>query len=338
MRSAAKIPPALPEWLWEGRIPRGAITLEVGEGKVGKSTHAVMVAALLSRGELTGHPERSLLCLQEDHEAFVTVPRLMVAGADLDFVDLDSDPGYRFPRDLKRLDARLKTQPYGLVVIDPLDASVPALASQKARSILDDLAAIAKKHGVAVICLHHFTKSGSTIGQRIGGGRAVQAAARSILTLSTVDRIAAIILELPEDGDYVVLSHFACNYGRTAEPLLFERLSEPHPIDGGGSVALLVDRGELGDIDPEIVSSDHTQGWKRRAARALIERSLLHGPATAEDLESDVMVVEVISTETFHRARGELVAEGTIETYQHNGRHWWRLSLVPDLAPEEGDQ
>jgi hypothetical protein len=331
--AASEVQPALAEWLWQGRIPRSAITLVVGDAGAGKSTLAVELAARLTRGELTGEPERALLALQEDDGPSVTVPRLMAAGADLTMIGLDGSPGsgWRFPRDLERLDARLTETGASLFVLDPLDASVPALASQSARSIMDDLAAIAHRHGTALVALHHLTKGGKTIAQRIGGGRAISAVARSILVLSKLDEIARVVLDQDEGLPRLALSHHKSSYGAEAPPLLWERLSLPHPVPGGDTVPRLVEIAELREADAEIVSGQRPQGWRRKVARALIERLLLGGPSTAEDLASDVLIVPEISRQTFERARGDLASEGVIEAYQEAGRWWWKLTfVVPD--------
>jgi RecA-family ATPase len=327
VKRAADITPQLPSWVWNGRIPRGGITLIVGDGGVGKSTLSVELAARLSRGELSGEPESSMLALQEDDEAAVTVPRLLAAGADLARIDLDGDPGWRFPRDLDRLDAYAGDKRPALVVMDPLDASVPGLASQAARQILDDLAAVARRHNMALVALHHLTKSGNSIDQRIGGGRAVRAVARSVLVLERLDPIAHILLELPPDADLLCLHHHKSNYGPEAAALLFERTADPHPVDGGSTVARLLEREEQLDVPAEVLSSDsRDRGWRYRVARTAIERFLLRGPMAADDLQADVTALE-ITQRTFERARSDLANEGVIERYQEKSRHWWRLRI-----------
>ncbi len=332
MTRASNIKPALPEWLWDGYIPRGEITVLVGDGGTGKSTLAAALAAQLSTGELTGKPQVSLLALQEDDEAAVTVPRLMAAGADLNLVHVEATPGWRFPRDLQRLDDRITREGATMVVLDLLDSAVPALASQSARAILDDLAAIARRRNAAVILVHHLIKSRGTVAHRVGGGRAVWAVPRSILVLTRLDEIARLMMGLPDDADLVVLDHHKSSYGQLGESLLYERITHPHPAGGVQTVATLVQSVEIPDsLDAELLGSGRSRGWRRRVARTLIERFLLRGPCTGEDLQSDVCVIEEISRETFERARSELVAEGVIEHYQQQGRHWWRLH-VPRLA------
>ena len=186
-----------------------------------------------------------------------------------------------------------------------------------------------------MVLVHHLIKSGRSIATRIGGGRAVQAVARSILVLASVDDITRILLDLPDgEADYVVLDHFKSSYGREAEPLLFERAIEPHPVSHTQTVAILIESASIPDsLDAEILGSERSRGWRRRIARALIERFLLRGPSASEDLLSDVTVVEEISKETYERARTELVNEGVIEHPQKDGRHWWRLR-VPDRLPD----
>ena len=161
----------------------------------------------------------------EDDTASVTVPRLMVADADLDLVHLDGDPPWRFPEHLDRLEARITGSSASFVVLDPLDACVPALDSQSARSVLDALAEIAHNHEVAILGLHHFTKSKGTFAQRLGGGRAVWAVPRSIMALVSVDPMLRLVLD-PPTGDLLVLLHAKTNYDAKAAPLLLERLGD----------------------------------------------------------------------------------------------------------------
>jgi hypothetical protein len=149
----------------------------------------------------------------EDDTASVTVPRLMVADADLDLVHLDGDPPWRFPEHLDRLEARITGSSASFVVLDPLDACVPALDSQSARSVLDALAEIAHHHEVAILGLHHFTKSKGTFAQRLGGGRAVWAVPRSIMALVSVDPMLRLVLDPPR-----AISWSCCTPRRTTTP------------------------------------------------------------------------------------------------------------------------
>jgi hypothetical protein len=335
-RFADSIEPTAPSWLWEDRIPRGALTLLVGAGGVGKSTLAAELAARLTCVDLTGAPEVAHLALMEDDAAAVTIPRLMVAGADLSRCILPDDARpWRFPRDIDLLRAHVFEHRPGLVVLDPLDAMVPNLAGQPARAVLDDLAEVAHASGTAFLLVHHLTKSGRTISQRIGGGRAVSAVARSILVLDEVCRLGRILLGLEGDSEPpdLVLKQHKSSYGPLAGPLTFSRQSEPHPVSGAGTVARLVEGEPLPEALDDLVTEDERpRGWRRRIARALIERLLLRGAMTAEDLASDIEVAE-ISQETFERAPADLAREGVIESFQSKGRHWWRLS-IPDAPPQ----
>src|SRR4051794_5142550 len=103
-RRGDEIFPREPEWVLEGRIPRGEISLIVGRDGTGKSTLMSVLAAAWTRGELTGRPERVHLNLAEDDVAAVTVPRLRAAHADLSELRfLYEGEEWNFPRDAERL-------------------------------------------------------------------------------------------------------------------------------------------------------------------------------------------------------------------------------------------
>ena len=151
--------------------------------------------------------------------------------------------------------------------------------------------------------------------------------------LHRLDVIARLVLDVPADLDVVGLNHHKSSYGKRADELFLERRREPNPVPGGRQVVRLVETEDFANVDEELILSERSRGWRRRVARALIERFLLRGPSTAEDLASDVMVVD-ISRETFERARSELAADGVIERFQKDGQHWWRM-VVPDRLPDD---
>ena len=81
--SFATIYPQSVEWLVDGLIPRGAITLLSGREGLGKSLLSLYWVAQLTQGELTDYPENALIVASEDSASHVIRPRLDVAGADV---------------------------------------------------------------------------------------------------------------------------------------------------------------------------------------------------------------------------------------------------------------
>src|SRR5690349_3618283 len=77
-------------WLWDQRLPLGALTLLAGREGIGKSTVAYALAAQITRGTLPGRyadqPRAVAVCATEDSWEHTISPRLVAAGADLDRV------------------------------------------------------------------------------------------------------------------------------------------------------------------------------------------------------------------------------------------------------------
>ena len=79
-------------YLWEGRIPLGAVTLMPGEEGIGKTTVGVRIIADLTRGTLPGEslgtPRDVVVLSLEDSLEDVYAPRIREAGADMSRVHI----------------------------------------------------------------------------------------------------------------------------------------------------------------------------------------------------------------------------------------------------------
>jgi hypothetical protein len=355
VRLAAEIPLATVGWLIPERIPRGSLTMVVGRDGSAKTTFARWLATAASRGGLTGEPIHVHLALAEDDAARVTAPALVAAGADLGRIEIVTGGLWRLPNDLERLDAHLLANPSGLVVIDPLAASVRALGHQSAGESLRGLRELAERHDTAVVVVHHIIKRAPDAASAIAGGYNVRAACRSILFWEQLPpvgchyvrtRAEAQGVDLEEQtGRLCLLWGLKASYTKLACPLVFEQRSAPHPRAPGvtvGTVELLALLSE--DLDSGM-ALDGSEGSSRcDRAKAAILVLLARGPLTADELEGAVLSVTGASARTFQRARAELADEGTIERFQaprHDPDdprdeaprcHWWRLA-VPDHAP-----
>ena len=162
-------PAAQPRWLARDRIPRAAVTLLVGDEGIGKSLLWVWVVAAVTTGKplpAFGIPAREpspvIIVITEDAWQDTVLPRLQVAGADLNMIRVicteeDGSGSPVFPRDvfliaeadpkaaLIVVDAWLDTVSAGLSVRDP----------QQARQALHPFKEVATKTDAAVLLLCH---------------------------------------------------------------------------------------------------------------------------------------------------------------------------------------
>ncbi len=190
------------QWLWQGRIALGKLTLITGDPGLGKSLITAYLAAVVSKGyewavDGTECPSGDVVMLSaEDDPADTTKPRLEAAEADCSRIhvlqaikDTDSESNrmermFSFKRDMAALEELLATLPEcRLLIIDPISAYMDGTDSNNnsdVRSLFAPLAALATRHKIAVVCVSHLNKSsGSNAVYRSIGSVAFIAAARA---------------------------------------------------------------------------------------------------------------------------------------------------------------
>jgi hypothetical protein len=187
------------QWLWPGRIARGKVTIVAGEPGLGKSQLTCAIAAAVTTGgawpcEEGRSPSGSVIILSAEDDASDTIcPRLDAAGADarrvmvVSAVKVDHGQGRRsfnLQSDLALLESEIdRLGDALLVIIDPVSSYLGHVDSHKnaeLRAVLEPLGEMAARHGVAVLAITHFNKSGSgSPNNRFIGSIAFVAAARA---------------------------------------------------------------------------------------------------------------------------------------------------------------
>jgi len=187
------------EWLWDGRVPLGMMTLFAGDPKLGKSYVTLAMAAALSRGrampggEVPNRPASTILMSAEDDPARVILPRLKAADADLSKVHIlesivRASGQEMFPSLSADIDAitnaATKLEDCRLIVIDPVSAYLRGIDENRnavMRGVLTPLKGLAERLGAAVVLESHLTKKGSGNGKhRVVGSVAYVGACRAI--------------------------------------------------------------------------------------------------------------------------------------------------------------
>ena len=223
MMLARDIDPRPREWLAEGLLPRGRVTLITGSRGIGKG----LVTCWLS-AKVTNH-ERPvnvwINSLAEDDLAEDLRPRLEVAGADLDRVRL-TDREYSLPEDLKRLSTDMLEIGADIVFLDSLQTHLRTLSVDAENRTLSGLREVAKELGFALVVQHHLLKSITTktsVTQAIGGSGAIQNRSKVIYIVGNQPGEDASSIELRElrakltggedDGDQREKLVLACERG-----------------------------------------------------------------------------------------------------------------------------
>jgi hypothetical protein len=131
------------DWLWEGYLPSGKLTLLAGAGGTGKSTIAFNLAATITNGGIWPDGSRCnvagnvLIWSSEDDPADTIKPRLMAVGANENRYGVISGTidaqGLRTPfdaaQDMDELRvAALRIGGISMLIIDPIITAVTALS------------------------------------------------------------------------------------------------------------------------------------------------------------------------------------------------------------------
>ena len=114
------------DWWDKPFLPRGELVVNAARGGTGKGLVSVYYAAKLSRGELGGAPRMCVFAVAEDAFDTVFKPRLLAAGADLEYVRAlrwrrrGFEDTFLIPDDLARVQELVTAEDVALLVVDPL--------------------------------------------------------------------------------------------------------------------------------------------------------------------------------------------------------------------------
>lgn len=234
------------EWVWPGRLAAGMFTILAGQPNVGKSYITLEMAAVLSRGGQwpdgapnTCGPAQVIICSSEDFAHNAIIPRLKIAAANLDNIlilknvvlskDGKTTP-FVLDRHLSQLAEAIEaiktydTKPDAkMIIIDPISSflgDVDSHNNTSVRGVLTPLAELADKHGILIVAVNHFNKSGGVNAlNRSMGSIGFAAAARQIM-------MAGIDLDDPT-GERRVLLGVKNNYGKIPDGLFYRLIESP---------------------------------------------------------------------------------------------------------------
>ncbi|MDR1848933.1 MAG: AAA family ATPase [Zoogloeaceae bacterium] len=197
LTSTAKIKPEAIDWLWEGWLAKGKAHILAGEAGTGKTTIALSLAAILSRGGLwpdgTGaKPGNIVIWSGEDDPADTIVPRLIAAGADRARIFCVTGVVVKGKRcffdpasDTDLLREKLVGKPVDLIIVDPIVSAISGDAHKgnDVRRGLQPLVDLGQELGAAILGITHFSKGtqGKNPTDRVTGSVAFAALARIVL-------------------------------------------------------------------------------------------------------------------------------------------------------------
>jgi hypothetical protein len=341
--SVENIKPRRVRWLWEDRLPLGALTLLGGREGIGKSILAYTLAALITQGslagELYGKPRSVMVVATEDSWAETINPRLIVAGADLTRIQRpqvmagDGEPTTLvLPLDIEGLHQATVKADAALVLLDPiisrLDADLDTHRDGEVRRGLEPLADSADRGRYSILGLIHVNKGTSNDPlTMLMVSRAFAAVARAVL-FTTLD---------PEQPGMRLLGQPKNNLGRIDLPTLMfdivEKVAGYDPDDGlpiktgalrwcGTSQRTILDALHDAARSPDARDAQRdAEGWLRDYLNA--------NPVADSKQVKEAAEAEGHSERTLHRARKKIGA-GTMPVGFPRHTVWSKPGLTPD--------
>jgi hypothetical protein len=163
------------DYIWRGRLARGKHSLIAGEAGEGKSQIAMYTAARVSTGgqwpDGGNAPQGNVVILSaEDDPEDTLVPRLIAAGANLEYIKIvkmvrDAKGNHKFSleQDMEKLKVACKRLGnVVLIIIDPVSSYMGGKLDGKAntavRHVLDPLSDLAADLRCAILSITHFRK------------------------------------------------------------------------------------------------------------------------------------------------------------------------------------
>nr|WP_255679650.1 AAA family ATPase [Methylocystis sp. WRRC1] len=345
--AASKINPERVDWLWNGYLARGKMHLLAGPSTAGKTTVAIMLAAILSTGGTWPDGTRAsaadvLIWSGEDGIADTIVPRLLAAGADASRVhviqavkDGRQERAFDPSRDMAALSAALDAPELRgkvrLLVVDSLASAIAGDAhrNNEVRRGLQPVVDLAERHGVAVLGIVHFSKGtqGRNVMERINGSLAFGALARIVLICAVEEK---------EDGSRrCMFLRGPSNIGPTGGGWTYEIIESAVPGHDGIRNTVATFRDPLTGSAQTILNiaegvGEEGGGGALAGAEAFLREKLKNGPVAVSEIKAHAGA-EGFAWRTLERAKGRLDISAV-----KIGKSWsWRLITAAERFAEE---
>lgn len=178
-------------WLWYPYIPYGKITIIQGDPGEGKTSLALYIAMLLSKGKefpLSDSPipkQNVIYQNREDGASDTIKPRLERYGADCDRICFILESDKMLSLADKRLETAIREAKASVLILDPIQAYLgdnDMVRANDIRPLMNNLCEVAERTNCAIILIGHLNKkeTGKDLYRALGSIDIV-AAARSIL-------------------------------------------------------------------------------------------------------------------------------------------------------------
>ena len=325
----SEIKPCRMFWIWKPYIPMRKLTILRGDPGCGKTSFALQLAAIFSRGDIFPGQVKEDICSENGHfqggdVLFISaeddlddsiVPRLIAANADLDGV-LSVDDS-KFCGSLSftdpKFEALIKASNARLVIIDPIQAFIGAGVdghrANEVRPVMSHLRYLARQYACAIVLIEHLNKNmGGKAIYRGLGSIDITAAARSILMLGSNEK----------DPTQKGVAHIKSNVGQLGNVIGFN----------------ITDDGFKWDLDSTITkeailgisSASNGENGQSTLDKAceFLQEVLKEDARTARDIT--IMAQQFnISKTTLQRAREKLGVETIRKGFGKGSEYLWSL-------------
>jgi len=305
------------EWLIEGRIPRGMVTLIAGRQGEGKSLLSAWLAAKVS------HQGGVIFSNDEDLKAQTSRPRLRLAGADLNRVHFWK-PELTSPDGIAQLETFVRHGKVRLLVVDPVSSHFPH-QSKDDRAVIARVAAMCERTGLAVVALDHTRK---TVAKNAHPAEAILGASSGFAAAA---RFVYVFGANPNDPDERVLAGVKTNVSEVGAMAFSFEVCELE-IDGKPSqrprLVLVEEQSKVTahDVVQYRGSGDVAGGnvVKKAVAAEWLTSLLMFGALPVKDVQKQAEDTG-ISWATVRRSADEIEIEKARVGYGKGGFWTWAL-------------
>lgn len=364
-RCIADLPDLPTQWLWPGRIPRGAVTLMIGDSGRGKSLLTLDIAARVTTGapwpggEAGAKPGNVLLLSAEDSLTRTVRTRLMAFDANLRRVHylnaghwsgpIDAPPQYFTVRrpmafgnipihrhDAMRRDAQNLAEAVEslddcrLVVLDPLPAYFRedlVANADEVKASLAMLVSLADTSGAAIVAVAHR--------DQLNDPRE-RSRPSPLRTLAAMARAIHLVDRFPDESGRNVLIAAKSNLGAAPPPLVYQVTTNAL---GAPSIAWTPAPTDFvfEGLSPPSAAHRDSPGrlTETQRATAWLQGALAAGPVPSRELAQRALAAG-FSHSTLKRARASIGVNASKANDIDGG---WNCALPDKVGPDfEEDQ